>query len=133
VLRPGGHLVFSDWMCGEFITPSELDAFRTAWSFPELETPDSYSSRLTEAGFEILSQEEVGREYAAAGETEFLNLGATSFIQRTAAMDAEAVAKRVETFGLEVHLKQLEREKMDIYFAQGKMALGRFVCIKPSS
>lgn len=131
VLRPGGHLVFSDWMRGEYITPGEFDAFSSAWSFPELETPDSYPSQLTAAGFEILSQEEVGREYAAAGETEFLKLGAPSFIQRTAAKDAEMAGAVVTKHGLDIHLAQLEREKMDIYFAQGKMALGRFVCSKP--
>ena len=133
VLRPGGHLVFTDWMRGEFITPEELHAFSTAWSFPELETPDSYAALLTEAGFHLISQEEVGREYAAAGETEFLNQGVPSFIQRTAASDAEAVAGSIAKFGREVHLNRLEREKMDIYFAQGKMALGRFVCTKPDS
>ncbi len=133
VLRPGGHLVFTDWMRGEFITAEELHAFCSAWSFPQLETPDSYAPLLLEAGFEIISQEEVGREYAAAGETEFLNQGVPSFIQRTAANDAESVADGIAAFGLDVHLKRLEREKMDIYFAQAKMALGRFVCSKPDS
>lgn len=131
VLRPGGHLVFSDWMRGEFITPSEFDAFSSAWSFPGLETSDSYRALLAEAGFRIVSQEEVGREYAAAGETESLKLGAPSFIQRTAAKDAGIAAASVANYGLDVHLAQLEREKMELYFAQGKMALGRFVCSKP--
>jgi ubiquinone/menaquinone biosynthesis C-methylase UbiE len=133
VLRSGGYLVFSDWMRGEYITAAEFERFCTAWSFQELETPDSYRSHLTGAGFEVLSQEEVGREYAAAGEAEFLKLGATSFIQRTAAKDTETAAATVGKYGLDVHLAQLERENMDIYVAQGKMALGRFVCRKPDS
>jgi len=38
----------------------------------------------------------------------------------------------VEAHGRKVHLERLEREKMDIHFAQRKMALGRFVCVKPA-
>jgi hypothetical protein len=41
------------------------------------------------------------------------------------------VAATVEAFGRDAHLNLLEREKMDLYFAQGKMELGRFVCVKP--
>ena len=130
VLRPGGHLVFTDWLRGEFITPDEYRAFRDAWSFHELETPDSYPPLLTTAGFEILSQEDVGREYAVAGEAEFIGQGMASFIQRLGADSADDVAKFVETYGRDTYLERLEREKMEIHFAQGKMALGRFVCVK---
>jgi ubiquinone/menaquinone biosynthesis C-methylase UbiE len=132
VLRPGGYLVFTDWLRGEFITPEEFRAFCEAWSFLELETPDSYPPLLTAAGFEILSQEEVGREYAVAGETEFIGQGSPSFIQRTGADTADDVAKFLETYGRDAYLERLEREKMEIHFAQGKMALGRFVCLKPA-
>jgi SAM-dependent methyltransferase len=131
VLRPGGHLVYSDWMRGDYITEQELEVYCDAWSFPTLETAASYPVLLANAGFELVSEEEVGREYAAAGEAFLLDQGAPSFIQRTATIGAESAEKSVATYGLASHLKQLEREKMDIYFAQGKMALGRFVCAKP--
>jgi ubiquinone/menaquinone biosynthesis C-methylase UbiE len=132
VLRPGGYLVFTDWMRGEFITREELRAFCDAWSFPGLETPDSYPPLLTTAGFEIVSVEEVGREYAVAGDSQAGSLGLPSFIQRIGSGDAAEIASYVERYGLQAHLERLEREKMDIHFAQGKMALGRFVCLKPA-
>lgn len=132
VLRPGGYLVFTDWLRGEFITPDEYRAFREAWSFHELENPGSYPPLLTTAGFEILSQEEVGREYAVAGESEFIGQGSPSFIQRVGADGADEVEKFLEAYGRDAYLERLEREKMEIHFAQGKMALGRFVCVKPA-
>lgn len=132
VLKPGGHLAFTDWMRGEYITPEELSAFCEAWSFPKLETQESYPALIRAAGFEVLRSEEVGREYAAAGEQVFLAMGIPSFIQRTAIRDSARIAESIERYGMEAHLEQLEREKMDIYFAQGKMALGRFVCAKPA-
>jgi ubiquinone/menaquinone biosynthesis C-methylase UbiE len=131
VLRPGGYLVFTDWLRGEFITPEELGAFCDAWSFPDVETLDSYPSLLTAAGFEIVSREEVGREYAVAGESEAIDQGLRSFIQRAGDGEADAAAKFVAAYGRNAYLKLLEREKMEIHFAQGKMALGRFVCVKP--
>ena len=92
----------------------------------------SYPSLLTTAGFEIVSREEVGREYAVAGDGEAISQGLPSFIQRVGAGDAVEIARFVETYGRRAHLERLEREKMDIHFAQGKMALGRFVCVKPA-
>ena len=55
VLRPGGYLVFTDWMRGDFITPEEYSAFCKAWSFPGVETSESYPKLLTAAAFEIVS------------------------------------------------------------------------------
>jgi ubiquinone/menaquinone biosynthesis C-methylase UbiE len=132
VLRPGGHLVFTDWLRGEFITPEELRAFCEAWSFPGVETLDSYPSLLATAGFEIVSQEEVGCEYAVAGDSESIRRGLPSFIQRVGAGETDDAAKFVEVHGRKAYLERLEREKMDIHFAQRKMALGRFVCVKPA-
>lgn len=132
-LREGGYLVFSDWMRGAYITDQEFETYCDAWSFPTLETAESYPELLRGAGFEVISQEEVGREYAAAGEAVFVEMGGGSFIQRAAQRDPDQISKSIESYGLESHLLQLEREKMDVYFAQGKMALGRFVCRKPTS
>ena len=132
VLRPGGHLVFTDWLRGEFITPEEISAFCKAWSFPDVETVDSYPPLLTAVGFEIVNEEKVGREYAVAGDTEAINQGTSSFVQRAGGRDADAIAQFIEAYGLDAHLAALEREKMDIHFAQGKMELGRFVCLKPA-
>ena len=132
VLRPGGYLVFTDWLRGEFITPEEFSAFCKAWSFPDVETVDSYPLLLTAAGFEIVSQEKVGREYAVAGDTEAIKQGTSSFVQRAGGRDADVIAQYIEAYGLDAHLAALEREKMDIHFAQGKMELGRFVCLKPA-
>ncbi len=131
VLRPGGYLVFTDWLEGEWITPEELRTFCTTWSFPNIETLESYRSLLLHAGFEIIACEEVGREYAAGGEALVIGRGGPSFVQRTAARDAAKTRQIAETFGRQAVLDLLEREKMDIYFAQGKMDLGRFVCRKP--
>jgi ubiquinone/menaquinone biosynthesis C-methylase UbiE len=130
ILKPGGHLVFSDWMRGEYITDQEFSSYCQAWSFPVIETAESYTTQLRKAGFAIMSQEEVGREYAAAGEKVFMDQGLPSFIQRTALQDSQSIIDSIAEYGLESHLNKLEREKMDIYFAQGKMALGRFVCAK---
>ena len=132
VLRPGGHLVFTDWMHGEFITEEEFSAFCKAWSFPGVETVDSYPKLLTAAGFEIVSQEKVGREYAVAGDTEAIKQGTSTLVQRAGGRDADQIAKYIQAYGLDAHLAALEREKMEIHFAQGKMELGRFVCIKPA-
>jgi ubiquinone/menaquinone biosynthesis C-methylase UbiE len=132
VLRPGGYLVFTDWLRGEFITPEEFSAFCKAWSFPDVETVDSYPPLLMAAGFEIVSQENVGREYAVAGDTGAINQGTSSFVQRAGGRDADQIAQFIEAYGLDAHLAVLEREKMDIHFAQGKMELGRFVCLKPA-
>jgi hypothetical protein len=60
----------------------------------------------------------------------FMDQGLPSFIQRTALQDSQTIIDSIAEYGLESHLNKLEREKMDIYFAQGKMALGRFVCAK---
>ncbi len=131
VLRPGGYLVFTDWLKTDHITTSELEAFATAWSFPTLETMAGYEKMLATTGFDVVSAEGVGREYAAAGETFVLGRGGPSFIQRTASRDDDNVRQVVEAFGHQAHLDRLEREKMDIYFAMGKLELGRFVCRKP--
>lgn len=130
VLRPGGYLVFTDWLQTEYITPSELQAFSAAWSFPSLETQAGYKEKLTAAGFEVLSSEGVGREYAQAGDALAVARGGPTFIQRTAARDEENVRKVLTAFSRQAHLDRLEREKMDLYFAQGKLELGRFVCQK---
>ena len=132
VLRPGGYLVFTDWLRGVFITPEEFSAFCKAWSFPDVETVDSYPKLLTAAGFEIVSEDKVGREYAVAGDTEAIKQGTSSFVQRAGGRDADVIAQYIEAYGLDAHLAALEREKMDIHFAQGKMELGRFVCLKPA-
>jgi len=132
VLRPGGHLVFTDWMRGDFITQEEYDAFCKAWSFPGVETSESYPNLLTAAGFEIVSQEKVGREYAVAGDTEAIEKGLTSLVQRAGGRDAAKIAQYIEAYGKDAHIAALDREKMDIHFAQGKMELGRFVCRKPA-
>jgi ubiquinone/menaquinone biosynthesis C-methylase UbiE len=132
VLRPGGYLVFTDWLRGEFITREEFAAFCGAWSFPGVETIDSYPPLLATAGFEMVSQEAVGREYAVAGETEAIETGITSLVQRAGSRDAAAIAQYIEDYGRDAHIAALERQKMDIHFAQGKMELGRFVCRKPA-
>ncbi len=132
VLRPGGHLVFTDWMRGEFITPEEFSAFCKAWSFPGVETAESYPKLLTAAGFEIVSEEKVGREYAVAGDTEAIQMGLTSLVQRAGNRDPAKIAQYIEAHGKDAHIAALERDKMDIHFAQGKMELGRFVCRKPA-
>ena len=132
VLRPGGYLVFTDWLRGEFITPEEFSAFCKAWSFPDVETGDSYPNLLTAAGFEIVSEEKVGREYAVAGDTEAIQMGIKSLVQRAGGREPAKIAQYIEAYGLDAHLAALERQKMDIHFAQGKMELGRFVCRKPA-
>ena len=132
VLRPGGYLVFTDWMRGEFITPEEFSAFCKAWSFPGVETSDSYPNLLKDAGFEILSEEKVGREYAVAADTEAIETGLSSLVQRAGGRDATKIEQYIEACGKDAHIAALEREKMDIHFAQGKMELGRFVCLKPA-
>lgn len=131
VLRSGGYLVFTDWMRGDFITPEEYGAFCRAWSFPGVETADTYPGLLRAAGFEILSEEKVGREYAAAGDTQAIEMGLGSLVQRAGRRDAARIAQYIEAYGKDAHVAALEREKMDIHFAQGKMELGRFVCRKP--
>jgi SAM-dependent methyltransferase len=133
VLRPGGYMVFTDWLRTPYITPQEFETFSTAWSFPGLETMESYGRTLTGAGFEMISAEGVGREYAHAAESLAVGGGNPTFIQRTALRDDENVRKVVERFGLQAHLDRLEREKMDIHFAQGKLELGRFVCKRPEN
>jgi hypothetical protein len=45
-------------------------------------------------------------------------------------MTAVDITQRSVDFAKKV--AALEREKMDIHFAQGKMELGRFVCLKPA-
>lgn len=132
VLRPGGHLVFTDWMRGEFITQPEYDAFIEAWSFANVETPEGYPKLLKAAGFEIVSEEKVGREYAVAGDTQAIEMGLGSLVQRAGGRDAEKIAQYVEAYGKDSHIAALDRDKMDIHFAQGKMELGRFVCRKPA-
>jgi hypothetical protein len=59
-----------------------------------------------------------------------MDQGLPSFIQRTALQDSQSVIDSIAEYGMESHLNKLERENMDVYFAQGKMALGRFVCTK---
>jgi ubiquinone/menaquinone biosynthesis C-methylase UbiE len=132
VLRPGGYLVFTDWMRGEFITQPEYDAFIEAWSFAGVEDPESYPKLLKEAGFEIVSDEKVGREYAVAGDTHAIENGLASLVQRAGGRDSAKIAQYVEAYGKDAHIAALEREKMDIHFAQGKMELGRYVCRKPA-
>jgi hypothetical protein len=119
-------------MRGEFITEEEFAAFCKAWSFPGVETSESYPKLLTAAGFEIVSEEKVGREYAVAGDTEAIQSGLNSLVQRAGGRDPAKIAQYIEAHGKDAHIAALEREKMDIHFAQGKMELGRFVCRKPA-
>ena len=128
VLRPGGYLVFTDWLRTAYITKGELRAFSAAFAFPGLETVKSYQKMLASVGFEVQSAEGVGREYTHAAEALTVARGAPTFIQRTSGRDDENVRKIIEAHGLQAHLDRLEREKMDLYFAQGKLELGRFIC-----
>ena len=130
VLRPGGFLVFTDWLRTQFITDQELTAFSEAFSFPSLETMGTYGHLAADAGFEVLEAEGVGKEYVHAAEALAVGKGSPTFLQRVAARDHENIEKVIAAFGPQAHLDRLEREKMDIYFAQGKLELGRFVCRK---
>ena len=58
--------------------------------------------------------------------------GTVTAISRGHPFEVTSLRVDVETYGRQAHLERLEREKMDIHFAQGKMALGRFVCLKPA-
>ena len=127
VLRPGGLMVFTDWLKTRFITDQELAAFSEAFSFPSLETMESYGTLAAAAGFEVLEAEGVGKEYVHAAEAASVSKGSPTFLQRVAARDHENIDKVIAAFGPQAHLDRLEREKMDVYFAMGKLELGRFV------
>ena len=58
--------------------------------------------------------------------------GLTSLVQRAGGRDAAKIEQYIGAYGKDAHIAALEREKMDIHFAQGKMELGRFVCRKPA-
>ena len=131
VLRPGGYLVFTDWLRSDLISSAELESFCTAWSIPSLATFDSYPSLATEIGFQMVSREQVGREYVVVQEALRIEQGGST-IQRMA-KSSENADESINEQGLESYLNKLERHKMSLYFAQGKLDIGRFVCAKPAT
>jgi SAM-dependent methyltransferase len=58
VLKPGGHIVFSDWIARAAYTDDDAALLRSLWSFPSLWTLGDYASALERAGFELLLVEE---------------------------------------------------------------------------
>jgi ubiquinone/menaquinone biosynthesis C-methylase UbiE len=133
VLRPGGYLVFTDYLQGDFITEDELKAFSRAWTVIDLETIDTYPSLIMDAGFNLISVEEVGREYVVENEKHNSSQGKGTYLQEIAAYYENVGAKVIETSGRSMYLQILEQRKMEIYFAMGKLALGRFICRKPAT
>ena len=128
VLRPAGHLVFTDFLEGEYLSSKELEVLSAAWFFPSLETDDSYRSLLEEAGFEVVSSENVGREYVVDGEVRGMKDGNPTFLQEIAQASYEA-RNQVELHGKEHYVASLELDTMALYMAQGKMRIGRFAVV----
>jgi sarcosine/dimethylglycine N-methyltransferase len=129
VLRPGGHLVFTDFLRGEYLSSKELEVMSDYWFLPSLETLDSYKILLKESGFIVADAEDVGQEYILSGEIASIENGNPTFIQREVQASQDA-RNKIESFGIEQYLAGLELGKMFFYIAQGKLKIGRFVCSK---
>ena len=132
VLRPGGHLVFTDLLEGEYLTSEELNTLSVVWFFPSLETDQTYRSLLGQAGFIVVNSDDVGRQYMIAGEERNIENDKPTFLQRTV-QDSYDATNQVELYGKEHYAASMELAKMGLYIAQGKMRIGRFVCSKPTS
>jgi ubiquinone/menaquinone biosynthesis C-methylase UbiE len=129
VLRPDGHLVFTDYLRGEYMTEAEYGAQLAYWSFPSLETSETYPSLLREAGFDVVGPEDVGREYMLVQEDAGLEKGRPTWIHRVVQASLDA-ANTIEAFGQERYVRALELQKQKLYVAQAKLVIGRSVCIK---
>jgi ubiquinone/menaquinone biosynthesis C-methylase UbiE len=129
VLSPAGHLVFSDFLLGEYLSTKEFEALSEVWFFPGLETAESYGRLLEEAGFEVLSFEDVGREHVVWHEVQGMEQGDPTFLQGIAQASRNA-AEQVRQLGKEHYLASLWLSQIMLYMAQGKLRIGRFVCAK---
>ncbi len=129
VLRPSGHLVFEDILKGEYLHPKELEALSDAWFYPGLETAESYRTLLKEAGFELLSYGDVGREYVVGDEIARIKNGDPAFLQDAARRSSEAETEGAP-HGPVYYLADLGIQQMRLYLAQGKLRIGSFVCAK---
>jgi sarcosine/dimethylglycine N-methyltransferase len=76
VVKPGGHIVFTDWVALGDMEPDYLAAIQSAVSAPNFATPEEYRGWLEAQGCTVLHFEDISARFAARYRTMIANLNA---------------------------------------------------------
>ncbi len=74
VVKPGGHIVFTDWVALGDMEPDYLAAIHSAVSAPNFATPGKYREWLEAQGCTVLYSEDISARFAARYRTMIANL-----------------------------------------------------------
>ena len=61
IVKPGGKVMFTDWIEGEGLSDPEAQRFLSLMTFPAIPTVEEYAQMLKKANFEIEIAENSGR------------------------------------------------------------------------
>ena len=61
IVKPGGKVMFTDWIEGEGLSDPEAQRFLSLMTFPAIPTVEEYAQMLKKAGFEVEIAENSGR------------------------------------------------------------------------
>ena len=117
IVKPGGKVMFTDWIEGEGLSDAEAQKFLSLMTFPAIPTVEEYAQMLRKAGFEVETAENSGRFSPAMNSyLHMLKLQAVYDAKKLLNWDEEAYNKLISDFEF---MAQLAKE--------GKIIQGMFV------
>eukprot|EP00438_Fugacium_kawagutii_P010712 Skav212514 [mRNA] locus=scaffold2713:241148:242473:+ [translate_table: standard] len=117
IVKPGGKVMFTDWIEGEGLSDPEAQRFLTLMTFPAIPTVKEYAHMLQKANFEVEIAENSGRFSPAMDSyLHMLKLQAVYDAKKLLNWDEEAYNKLISDFEF---MAKLARE--------GKIIQGMFV------
>ncbi|CAL1133195.1 unnamed protein product [Cladocopium goreaui] len=117
IVKPGGKVMFTDWIEGEGLSDPEAQRFLSLMTFPAIPTVEEYAQMLKKAGFEVEIAENSGR-YSPAMDSyvHMLKRQAVYDAKKLLGWDEEAYDKLISDFEFMANLAQ-----------EGKIIQGMFV------
>ena len=117
IVKPGGKVMFTDWIEGEGLSDAEAQRFLSLMTFPAIPTMKEYASMLEKANFEVEVAENSGRFSPAMNSyLHMLKLQAVYDAKKLLGWDEEAYVKLIADFEFMAKLAQ-----------EGKIIQGMFV------
>ena len=117
IVKPGGKVMFTDWIEGEGLSDPEAQRFLSLMTFPAIPTVEEYAQMLKKAGFEVEIAENSGRFSPAMDSyVHMLKRQAVYDAKKLLGWDEEAYDKLISDFEF---MAKLARE--------GKIIQGMFV------
>jgi ubiquinone/menaquinone biosynthesis C-methylase UbiE len=122
VLKPGGRIVAQDWMAANGISAGDkkafLDPLCATWFLGDLDSLDSYTKMLTEAGFEVKEAEHIEDGILPNGY--LIGMGYMGLLQKEQAMGLTEYEQ-----GNKGRLKSFADSLL-----AGKLKIGRYYAVK---